>query len=106
MMTETMMATMLRAHLHPPRIFCANFSNTDAPQRPEVKSASSLPRWRGPLLFFWARKRETPREPATLCDRDRQQDRTDRLGHHGRGGVYEAGHRAAQYRAKACAATG
>src|SRR5215472_4345413 len=37
MMTETMMATTLRAHLHPPRIFCANFSNTDAPGRREVK---------------------------------------------------------------------
>ena len=37
MMTETMMATTLRAHLHPPRIFCANFSNTDAPQSREVK---------------------------------------------------------------------
>ena len=31
------MATTLRAHLHPPRIFCANFSNTDAPQSREVK---------------------------------------------------------------------
>jgi len=38
MMTETMMATTLRAHLNPPRIFCANFSNTDAPQRREVKA--------------------------------------------------------------------
>src|SRR5215831_1447185 len=37
MTSETMMATTLRAHLHPPRIFCANFSNTDAPQSREVK---------------------------------------------------------------------
>src|SRR5215831_1447184 len=39
MKTETMMA--LCAHLHPPRIFCANFSNTDAPQRREVKGMST-----------------------------------------------------------------
>jgi hypothetical protein len=41
MMTETMMATTLRAHLHPPQIFCANFSNTDAPQRREVKGMNT-----------------------------------------------------------------
>jgi hypothetical protein len=41
MMTETMMATTLRAHLHPPRIFCANFSNTDAPQRREVEGMNT-----------------------------------------------------------------
>src|SRR5215468_4076593 len=41
MMTETMMATTLRAHLHPPRIFCAIFSNTDAPQRREVEGMNT-----------------------------------------------------------------
>src|SRR5215475_14248331 len=41
MMTETMMATTIRAHLHPPWVFCANFSNTDAPQRREVKGMNT-----------------------------------------------------------------
>ena len=35
------MATTIRAHLHPPWIFCANFSNTDAPQRREVKGMNT-----------------------------------------------------------------
>src|SRR5215468_5340070 len=39
MKTETMMA--LCTHLHPPRIFCANFSSTDAPQRREVKGMNT-----------------------------------------------------------------
>ena len=41
MMMETMMATTFRVHLHPPRIFCANFSNTDAPQGREVKGMNT-----------------------------------------------------------------
>ena len=42
MMTETMMPTTLRAHLNPLWIFCAKFSNTDAPQRRVVKGMNTL----------------------------------------------------------------
>jgi len=41
MTMETMMTMTLRAHLHPPRIFCTNFSNTGAPQRREVKGMNT-----------------------------------------------------------------
>src|SRR5262245_16059429 len=40
-MMGTIMATTLRVHLHRPRIFCANSSNTAAPQRWEVKGMNT-----------------------------------------------------------------